>query len=204
MKILNICEASWAANCYLLVSGTHALVIDPSASAKAISEALNGEGATLEGILLTHGHFDHIVSLDNLRDKINAPAYIHTEDAVMLTDGKKNAFYELFGRERAYRAADKLLNDGDVISLGDEKLTVFHTPGHTHGSVCFISDGVVFTGDTLFADTYGRCDLWNGDEAKMRESLHKLGMLDRALTIYPGHGQSYNLGMALDNTAYLL
>ena len=204
MKILNICEASWAANCYLLVSGTHALVIDPSASAKAISEALNSEGATLEGILLTHGHFDHIVSLDNLRDKINAPAYIHTEDAVMLTDGKKNAFYELFGRERAYRAADKLLNDGDVISLGDEKLTVFHTPGHTHGSVCFISDGVVFTGDTLFADTYGRCDLWNGDEAKMRESLHKLGMLDRALTIYPGHGQSYNLGMALDNTAYLL
>lgn len=204
MKILNICEASWAANCYLLVSGTHALVIDPSASAKAISEALNSEGATLEGILLTHGHFDHIVSLDNLRDKINAPAYIHTEDAVMLTDGKKNAFYELFGRERAYRAADKLLNDGDVISLGDEKLTVFHTPRHTHGSVCFISDGVVFTGDTLFADTYGRCDLWNGDEAKMRESLHKLGMLDRALTIYPGHGQSYNLGMALDNTAYLL
>ena len=204
MKILNICEASWAANCYLLVSGTHALVIDPSASAKAISEALNSEGATLEGILLTHGHFDHIVSLDNLRDKIDVPAYIHTEDAVMLTDGKKNAFYELFGRERAYRAADKLLNDGDVISLGDEKLTVFHTPGHTHGSVCFISDGVVFTGDTLFADTYGRCDLWNGDEAKMRESLHKLGMLDRALTIYPGHGQSYNLGMALDNTAYLL
>ena len=204
MKILNICEASWAANCYLLVSGAHALVIDPSASAKAISEALNSEGATLEGILLTHGHFDHIVSLDNLRDKIDVPAYIHTEDAVMLTDGKKNAFYELFGRERAYRAADKLLNDGDVISLGDEKLTVFHTPGHTHGSVCFISNGVVFTGDTLFADTYGRCDLWNGDEAKMRESLHKLGMLDRALTIYPGHGQSYNLGMALDNTAYLL
>ncbi len=204
MKILNICEGSWAANCYLLVWCGHALVIDPTASVKAICEALDKENATLEGILLTHGHFDHILSLDTLRDKTGVPAYIHKEDAIMLTDGKKNAFFELFGRERSYRAADKLLSDGDVISLGEEKLTVFHTPGHTHGSVCFLADEAVFTGDTLFADSYGRCDLWNGDEEKMRSSLHKLRMLDRALTIYPGHGRSYNLGMALDNTAYLL
>ncbi len=204
MKILNICEASWAANCYLLISNTHALVIDPTASVKAICEALEAENATLKGILLTHGHFDHIVSLDTLRDKLGIPAYIHKEDAIMLTDGKKNAFFELFGRERSYRAADNFLSDGDVISLGEEKLTVFHTPGHTHGSVCYIADGVLFTGDTLFADSYGRCDLWNGDEEKMRSSLHKLRMLDPDLTIYPGHGKSHKLGMALDNTAYLL
>ncbi len=204
MKILNICEGSWAANCYLLVSDKDALVIDPTASVKAICEALDNEGATLRGILLTHGHFDHILSLDTLRDKTGVPAYIHKEDAIMLTDGKKNAFFELFGKERAYRAADKLLSDGDVISFGDEKLTVFHTPGHTHGSVCFLADGHVFTGDTLFADSYGRCDLWNGDEEKMRSSLKKLRILDRELTIYPGHGRSYKLGMALDNTAYLL
>ena len=204
MKILNICEASWAANCYLLVSSGHALVIDPSASTKAICEALEAENAVLNGILLTHGHFDHILSLDVLREKLDVPAYIHTEDAIMLTDGKKNAFYELFGKERSYREADKLLSDGDVIMLGNEKLTVFHTPGHTHGSVCFLTEDSVFTGDTLFADTYGRCDLWNGDIQKLRASLKKLAMLKRTLTIYPGHGKSYNLGMALDNTAYLL
>ena len=204
MKILNICEGSWAANCYLLVSNGHALVIDPTASAKAICEALEKENATLECIILTHGHFDHVVSLDTLRDKLGIPAYIHKEDDIMLTDGKKNGFYELFGKVRAYCKADKLLEDGDVIMLGDERLTVFHTPGHTHGSVCYLAEGTAFTGDTLFADTYGRCDLWNGDESKMRSSLKKLGMLDRAITIYPGHGKSQKLGMALDNTAYLL
>ena len=96
MKILNVCEGSWASNCYALISGSHALVIDPSASAKAILEILESEGATLDGILLTHGHFDHILSLDTLRDKTGAPAYIHCEDAIMLTDGKKNGFFELF------------------------------------------------------------------------------------------------------------
>lgn len=199
MKILNVCEGSWSSNCYALISGNHALVIDPSASAKAILEVLEREGATLDGILLTHGHFDHILSLDTLRDKTGAPAYIHQEDAIMLTDGKKNAFFELFGRERVYRAAEALMSDGDRISLGDEVLTVYHTPGHTHGSVCFLSEGLIFSGDTIFAETYGRCDLWNGDIEKMRNSLHKISMLDRALTLYPGHGKACLLSEALDN-----
>ena len=199
MKILNICEGSWSSNCYALISENHALIIDPSASTKAILETLEREGAVLERILLTHGHFDHILSLDTLRDKTGVPAYIHREDAIMLTDGKKNAFYELFGRERAYRAADVMLSDGDRIPLGDETLTVYHTPGHTHGSVCFLSEGVIFSGDTIFAETYGRCDLWNGDIEKMRESLRKLSALDRTLTLYSGHGASTTLGNALDN-----
>ena len=204
MRILNICEGSRAANCYLLVCDGHALVIDPTPSVKAISGALEKENATLDGILLTHGHFDHIVSIDTVRDKFGVPAYIHKEDAIMLTDGKKNGFFELFGKERVYKAADRLLEDADVITVGNKRITVFHTPGHTHGSVCYLADGVAFTGDTLFADTYGRCDLWNGDETRMRDSLKRLRMLDPSITIYPGHGMSYKLGMALDNTAFLL
>lgn len=199
MKIINVCEGSWASNCYALISGSHALVIDPSSSAKAILEVLEREGAALDGILLTHGHFDHILSLDTLRDATRAPAYIHREDAIMLTDGKKNAFYELFGKERSYRAAEMLLNDGDKIALGDEALTVYHTPGHTHGSVCFLSGGIIFSGDTIFAETYGRCDLWNGDIEKMRSSIVKLSKLDPALTLYAGHGKSCSLGEALNN-----
>ena len=204
LKVLNICEGSWASNCYMLVSGSHALIIDPSASLKAVNEALSKEGALLDGILLTHGHFDHILSLDTIREAHGVPAYIHKEDAIMLTDGKKNAFYELFNRERSYNAAEKLLSHGDRIKLGDESLTVFHTPGHTHGSVCYLCDGMIFSGDTVFADTYGRCDLWNGDIAKMRDSLSSLRSIDPSLTLYPGHGQPSKLGMALDNVAYLI
>ena len=199
MKIINVCEGSWTSNCYVLISGSHALVIDPSSSSKAILDLVAQEGATLEGILLTHGHFDHTLSLDTLREKTGVPAYIHSEDAIMLTDGKKNAFYEFFGKERAYKAAEKLMSDGDMISLGDETLTVYHTPGHTHGSVCFLSEGLIFSGDTIFAETYGRCDLWNGDIEKMKNTLHKLTKLDPALTLYPGHGNECLLGEALNN-----
>ena len=199
MKIINICESAWASNCYALISGTHALIIDPSSSTKAILKVIENEGATLDGILLTHGHFDHILSLDMLRDTTGVPAYIHKDDAIMLTDGKKNAFFELFGRERVYKPAEILVSDGDRIPLGDEVLTVYHTPGHTHGSVCFLSDGVIFSGDTVFAETYGRCDLWNGDIKEMRDSLKKLSKLDPSLTLYPGHGKSCLLGEALDN-----
>ena len=199
MRVLNICEGSWASNCYAVISDGHALIIDPSSSARAITETLAREGAVLDGILLTHGHFDHILSLDTLREKTGAPAYIHHEDAIMLTDGKKNAFYELFGKERAYRPAEILLSDGDTIPIGTKKLIVYHTPGHTHGSVCFLTDGLIFSGDTIFAESYGRCDLWNGDISKMRDSLKKLSKLDRALTLYSGHGQSCTLGEALNN-----
>ena len=204
MKILNICEGSWASNCYALISDGHAFIIDPSASLKATLEVLEREGAALDGILLTHGHFDQILSLDTLREATGAPAYIHKEDAIMLTDGKKNAFYELFNRERSYKAAEHLLSHGDVITLGAEKLTVFHTPGHTHGSVCYLGDGVIFSGDTLFLDTYGRCDLWNGDINKMRDSLRNLRNIDPSLTLYAGHGEASTLGAALDNVAYYI
>jgi glyoxylase-like metal-dependent hydrolase (beta-lactamase superfamily II) len=202
MLIRSIAPQSFASNCYLAVSGGHALVVDPAVSLSAILTSLGEEGATCEGIVLTHGHFDHILSLDALRDATGAPAYIHKEDAIMLTDGKKNAFYELFKRERSYRAAEKLLSNGDTILLGNEKLTVFHTPGHTHGSVCYLCDGMIFSGDTLFLETYGRCDLWNGDINKMHDSLRSMRNLAPSLTIYPGHGQSGRLGDALDNVFY--
>ena len=204
MKVLNICEGSWASNCYALISDNHAFIIDPSASVKATLETLEREGAVLDGILLTHGHFDHILSLDALRDATGAPAYIHKEDAIMLTDGKKNAFYEFFGKERTYRPADVLLTDGDTIPLGGEVLTVIHTPGHTQGSVCYSYGDILVTGDTLFAEAIGRCDLWGGSKELMADSLRHLSTLPRNTQIYPGHGPASKLWAALDNAAYFI
>ena len=204
MKICTVCAESFGANTYLLISGCHAIVVDPAVSVSAILEAVRAEDAFLEGILLTHGHFDHVLSLDGLREATGVDAYIHEEDAVMLTDGKKNAFYEFFGKERTYRPAQRLLSDGDTVSLGDEKITVLHTPGHTRGSVCYLCGDILVTGDTLFAESFGRCDLWGGDLEQMRASLSDLRTLDGKITIYPGHGEDSPLRDALDNVAYLI
>ena len=92
MRIMTIKPESFCSNTYLLISGNEALVVDPSISVSAIMSAAEREGAALKGILLTHGHFDHVMSLDTLRDATGTVAYIHENDAPMLTDRKKNAF----------------------------------------------------------------------------------------------------------------
>lgn len=204
LQIENLYPGAWGSNCYLLVSGSHAAVVDPSADASVIRNTLQQKyGSTLDFILLTHGHFDHIVSADSLRDASGAPLCIHKWDAEMLTDSQKNAFYTFFRTERIYRPAEKLLEDGDVLHLGDETIRVIATPGHSQGSVCYLcNDEFLITGDTLFENGYGRYDLWGGNEEALFSSLTSLRELDPKLTIYPGHGASEKLGNALDNVLY--
>ena len=204
MQIQPICPFSFGANTYLLISGTHALVVDPSTSVESILSAARNCGATLEGILLTHGHFDHVISLDTLRAATQIPAYIHENDAEMLTDGEKNASLVFFSSPRVWKNADQMLTDGSIIKLGDEQIRVIHTPGHTQGSVCYDCGDFLLTGDTLFSNSIGRCDLWGGDEALIAKSLTLLRTLPQSTTIYAGHGEPARLSDALDNAAYYL
>lgn len=209
MKIFSVCPKSFASNTYLLVSGNKALVVDPSVSVAKMQELLAAQGAELCGILLTHGHFDHTVSVDILRDMTPIPLIMHSGDAPMLTDGRIDGFYDFYGRESKHRQAERLVTDGEKISLGDETITVLSTPGHSPGSVCYIcpdGDGKCFivTGDTLFADNVGRCDLWHGDERALIRSLECLGQYNRDSVIYPGHGPSSTLGAAMDIVAYYI
>ncbi len=203
MRIVNLYPGSWGSNCYLLTVGTHAVVVDPSANADTILTAVKESGAELEGILLTHAHFDHIVSVNTLRDRTGVPLYVHEQDAELITDAHKNAFYTFFRMETSYRPAEKLLHDGDVLLLGDEEIRVIHTPGHSAGSVCFLCNGeLLLTGDTLFADNIGRCDLYGSDPRAMQASLARLRTLKQSLSIHSGHGPAARLGTALDNVSY--
>ena len=204
MKILTVCPESFGANCYLIISNGHALVVDPAPSSSAIQRKAEEESAIIDGIILTHGHFDHIVSVDTLRKTLNVPLMIHKDDAPMLTDGRKNAFFDFYGMDRVYSPAQRLLDDKDIINVGTEQITVLHTPGHSPGSICILCDNAILTGDTLFADSIGRCDLWGGDESKMRHSLELLREFPSTAKILPGHGPSASLGSALDNAAYYL
>ena len=202
MRVRVICPYSFGANTYLLISGTHSLVVDPAVSVEAISAALSEEGATLEGVLLTHGHFDHTTSVDTVREAYKVPAYIHSHDAVMLEDAHKSAFYTFFHKECIHQKAERTLADGDFIPLGDECVQVIHTPGHSGGSVCFLCGDILVSGDTLFADSVGRTDLWSGNTASLRASLDRLASLDGSITIYPGHGEPSTLAEALENAKF--
>ena len=205
MRVVPIASPSFGSNTYLVTSGTHALVVDPSVSVGAICATADEEGVVIDGVLLTHGHYDHMLSMDALCKELHIPSMIHQEDAEMLTDGKKNAFYHLFGQERTFRPADRLLSDGETIALGDERIRVIHTPGHSRGSSCFLcGDDRLITGDTIFAEGFGRYDLYGGDAATLKRSLSLLRSMNPRLRIYPGHGPRAFLGDALDTFAYFL
>lgn len=204
MKIIPVCPYSFGANTYLIVSENSAFVVDPACSTGAIISALADVDASLCGILLTHGHFDHTISLDTLRHKLPVPAYIHEDDAVMLTDGKKNAYYAFYGKESVHSPADVLLRGGQSIPLGRDEIRVIHTPGHSGGSVCYLCGDKLVTGDTLFAESIGRSDLWSGSQEQLISSLEFLRTLPPTLDIFPGHGAPSRLGDALDNAAYFI
>jgi glyoxylase-like metal-dependent hydrolase (beta-lactamase superfamily II) len=202
LEIYALYPKSFGSNCYILVSNGSAAVIDPSVDATEITSLAQSKGAVIEKIILTHGHFDHIESLDKLRDMTQSPACIHKHDNEMLTDGNKNAHSLFFGYNKKWRPAEILLEDSDEISLGGETIKVISTPGHSKGSICLLCGDKLITGDTLFANGYGRYDLHGGDVNALTSSLNSLRELDQKLTIYPGHGAPSILGTALDELLY--
>ena len=204
MEIYTLFPDNFGSNCYILISNHSAAVIDPSVDAEEIIKFVSEKGAKVEKIILTHGHFDHVTSLDKLRDLTLAPAYIHKDDNEMLTDGEKNAHSIFFGYNKIWRPAETLLDDGNEIRLGDEVIKVVSTPGHSKGSICLICKDKLITGDTIFANGYGRYDLHGGDVNALVSSLNSLRDLDQKLTIYPGHGDTARLGSALDTIAYYI
>lgn len=205
MQIKNLFPGSFGSNCYIVSDSSHAAVIDPSASVSGILNYLKENNLTLDYIILTHGHFDHMLSLDGLKEATGAYAYIHRDDAENLTDGKKNAFSLFFGQDRAFSPCEKILLHGDTLPLGNSQLEIIHTPGHTKGCICIKADDALFTGDTIFSDSYGRCDLYGGSYSTLRSSLSYLREYgkNKNLKIYPGHGGTANLQNALDIAEYL-
>ena len=209
MKIFTVCPESFGANTYLLISADKAIVVDPAVSVSAIERKLSEQNAELCGILLTHGHFDHTVSVDTLRDKYCIPLMMHSADAPMLTDGMINGFYDFYGKPSTHRSADRLIADGDLLALGDETIRVISTPGHSPGSICMMCpddncQNFLITGDTLFAASIGRCDLWGGSEQKIKRSLRILKDMNQNMTIYAGHGPSGKLNSALSAARYYI
>ena len=204
MEIIALAPTGFASNCFIVHNGKEAFVVDPSISEKKIISALEENELSLVGILLTHGHFDHIWRAQELRNETGAPLYVHKLDAEMLTDPRKNAYATFTGGSFAIEQAEYLLREGDEIELGNERLTVLHTPGHTRGSVCFDTGDSLITGDTIFAEGFGRYDLYGGSLSDLKSSLQRLMKLAESENrwIYCGHGNSSTLRQATELLKY--
>ncbi len=173
-------------NCYILKNADtrDAIVIDPGSDLTVIQDALHRADAVCRLILLTHGHFDHILAVGDLRG-INVPVAIHEADANMLTE--RDMFSAIIPYDpRPFEPAEFTFSKEGEYSVAGFDFYVIPTPGHTKGSVCYVFDGMMFTGDTLFKNSIGRTDL-GGDEAQMMRSLRNLRNLPGDYDIYPGH-----------------
>ena len=195
MRVSRINAGEFGSNCWLVTDETSgiAVVIDPSPEIDIIEETLKRKGVKVEYIFLTHSHFDHMTSCDDLRDFTGAPLAVHRLDADGLMNSKINCSRIFMNYDLVYRPAEILFDDGDSFSFGELTLSVIHTPGHTRGSSCFTVGDSMFTGDTLFDGGIGRCDLPGGSETEIISSLKKLSNLHFNYYLFTGHGSNTTL-----------
>lgn len=205
-------------NCYIISNEAlkEAIVIDPADNADKIEEYLKSNDLVCKGILLTHGHFDHIMAAKEMALNAGAKIYAHEAEVGLLEDGNLNASYNFMNKDFCL-TPDVLLKDSDRLELIDLTFQVIHTPGHTAGGVCYYLEetlgpvssnlkgkGTLFSGDTLFRESIGRTDLPTGNGGQLLASIkNKLMPLEDGVVVYPGHGGPTSIGYERSNNIFL-
>ncbi len=206
MKIFKYSVGVMGTNSYIVLDEEtkKAALIDPGDEPDKLLSALESKGAELSYIILTHGHFDHIIAIPEIKEKTGASLLIHKDDAPMLVDGSLSLLSRFTDLVIDFPTPDRLLNDGDKITLGNSEIKVTHTPGHTPGSICLTVGSDLISGDTLFRECIGRYDVPGGSYETLLKSLEKIKTLDIKGKIYPGHGMSTTLEHELKHNTYLI
>ncbi len=171
-----------------------AAMIDPGAFDSDIIDTIQSQDVQLKKILLTHGHYDHIAGVPELAEKTGAEIVIHEKDHPMLSDPHLN-LSAFFGLLFTVDADVHNYTEGGIVQVGDFRLKVIETPGHTPGSICLLADDILFSGDTLFRNSVGRSDFPGSSTKDLRHSLHEILMkLDDSVRVMSGHGDQTTIG----------
>lgn len=198
-----------ATNCYVVVCSQtqKSFIIDPGGDIDKIKKLLEDTYPVF--IMNTHGHIDHTRENQKLKKQYDLEVLIHKDDAPMLENANLNLSSYIWGKSVILSPADKLLNNGDILEVGKLKVQIHHTPGHSLGGVCFLvenqkGDKALFTGDTLFASSVGRTDLYGGSFPTLINSIkEKILVFEDELVIYPGHGPITKVGIEKANNPYI-
>lgn len=192
-------------NCYIVnrKGSTDCIVIDPGDEAEKIASYLEKKGLSNQGILLTHGHFDHIMGVSKLQSLAGGTLYAYEGEKELLADPGLNVSYMV--NEETALEAEVLLRDGQTLEIAGMDFTVIHTPGHTTGSCCYYleQEKILFSGDTIFMESVGRTDFPTGNGRQLLESIRsRVLVLPPEVQIYPGHGPETSVAYEKQNNPY--
>lgn len=205
MKFQTVIVGALETNCFLVYcpQTLDCAIVDPGADPGRIFLEISRLSLKPVMILNTHGHLDHTGANKDMKEHYGAPLLIHAADSGLLSSLEQNELRFLLGAKDS-PPADSFLEDGQAIPLGRGSLRVLHTPGHTPGSVCFLGDHFLLSGDTLFFEGVGRTDLPGGSARQLEESIRtKILTLDDSLTVLPGHGPPTSIGQERSNNPFL-
>lgn len=195
-------------NAYLVYDSNtkQGVIFDPGMNPKSLLQRLNELQLSIQAILLTHAHFDHMGGVEEVRTHTGAPVYIHQEEIDWLADPMKNgsARWPMFP-ELTARPAEYVLQGGETLEIAGFIFKVLYTPGHSPGSVSFYDGTHVFSGDALFRDSIGRTDLYGGDYQTLIQSIQeKLMELPEETIVYSGHGSETTIGREQDFNPFIV
>lgn len=191
MKIKKLNNYYTDENTYIIYDENtkNGVVIDPGYKTDGILKSAEDDGITIKYVLITHCHYDHIEFLEEIREKTGAKLVSGDKGSINVTDPAINLSYSGLGYYIYAKKSDVVLNDGEELVLDSLKIKCIYTPGHTNCSVCYLIGEELFTGDTMFLRSVGRCDLPTGNSSELKNSVReKLYTLDEYINIHPGHG----------------